>query len=246
MKVIYILNRSCVKGNLILTHTTIEEVNVRNTNIVLNADLRALKTKRINLETTTIGSLILLGLENTDISKEVWKNVHSLAQIEDECSFYRLLLRASHKYRIAGSYDLADKYFYLGMIIRRKCIQSKHKVLGRILAFIDYMVADLSCKYGTAPLRPVLLWFSLVLIFAIIYWVIGGIFDSNNYPIETFPNIAGLIKSIYFSLITITTIGYGDYRPAPGLPYLLAGTEAVLGLFIWALLISVFARRYMY
>ncbi|MDP7162721.1 MAG: potassium channel family protein [Phycisphaerae bacterium] len=49
---------------------------------------------------------------------------------------------------------------------------------------------------------------------------------------------------IYFSTVTFTTLGYGDFRPKPGFFRLLAGTEAFLGVALMPLFIVDLARKY--
>lgn len=83
------------------------------------------------------------------------------------------------------------------------------------------------------------------IIFALFYRITGGIISSNYRAIEPPPNINGLIESIYFSLITITTLGYGEFRPATAITRIMAGIETSIGLFIWALFLTVFTRRYL-
>ena len=61
-------------------------------------------------------------------------------------------------------------------------------------------------------------------------------FIKNNL-IKNFPN------SLYFSLITFTTLGYGDFRPLEGCGRILAGSEAFIGAFMMALFVYTFARR---
>jgi len=48
---------------------------------------------------------------------------------------------------------------------------------------------------------------------------------------------------LYFSLITFTTLGYGDFRPLEGLGRFLTGSEAFIGAFMMALFVYTFARR---
>ncbi|GAI81392.1 unnamed protein product, partial [marine sediment metagenome] len=48
---------------------------------------------------------------------------------------------------------------------------------------------------------------------------------------------------IYFSTITFTTLGYGDFRPLEGWGRILAGSEAFIGAFMMALFVYTFARR---
>jgi len=71
----------------------------------------------------------------------------------------------------------------------------------------------------------------------------GNIVDSaskgllKNNVIRNFPD------SLYFSLITFTTLGYGDFRPLEGIGRILAGSEAFIGAFMMALFVYTFARR---
>jgi len=59
----------------------------------------------------------------------------------------------------------------------------------------------------------------------------------KNSVIRNFPD------SLYFSLITFTTLGYGDFRPLEGWGRILAGSEAFIGAFMMALFVYTFARR---
>jgi len=61
-------------------------------------------------------------------------------------------------------------------------------------------------------------------------------FLKNNVT-RNFPD------SLYFSLITFTTLGYGDFRPLEGWGRILAGSEAFIGAFMMALFVYTFARR---
>jgi len=51
------------------------------------------------------------------------------------------------------------------------------------------------------------------------------------------------IDCLYFSAITFTTLGYGDFRPLKGWGRILAGSEAFIGAFMMALFVYTFARR---
>ena len=59
----------------------------------------------------------------------------------------------------------------------------------------------------------------------------------KNNVIRNFPD------SLYFSTITFTTLGYGDFRPLEGIGRILAGSEAFIGAFMMALFVYTFARR---
>lgn len=52
-----------------------------------------------------------------------------------------------------------------------------------------------------------------------------------------------LLESIYFSALTFTSLGMGDYEPVGGGGQLLATFNTVTGEMLIALLVSVFGRR---
>ena len=65
--------------------------------------------------------------------------------------------------------------------------------------------------YGLRPLRVVGTAGSIVLLFGILYWSLGGVIDAGTKA------PAGLWECLYFSGITFATVGYGDFVPAPSL-----------------------------
>lgn len=83
---------------------------------------------------------------------------------------------------------------------------------------------------------PILLGVSylcLISIFSIIYWFNSGSFE----PCTTY------IDSIYFSVVTITTLGYGDILPLTGLMKIAVSLEALIGIAFFGLLLNAFAYR---
>jgi hypothetical protein len=52
-----------------------------------------------------------------------------------------------------------------------------------------------------------------------------------------------LLNGWYFSVITFSTIGYGDFRPASPLSRLLVGIESLAGALFIALFVFVIGRR---
>jgi hypothetical protein len=54
----------------------------------------------------------------------------------------------------------------------------------------------------------------------------------------------GFLDYEYFSVVTATTLGYGDYHPI-GVGRAIASLEALFGMFMWAVFLTVFARKYM-
>ncbi|MDH1007531.1 potassium channel family protein [Pseudomonas nicosulfuronedens] len=79
------------------------------------------------------------------------------------------------------------------------------------------------------------LYLNFVLAFALTYNLIERLsphsFVSANGPLD-------MASFVYFSMITLTTIGYGDIVPVHPLPRLLAGSEAIMGALFIALAVA--------
>jgi hypothetical protein len=148
-----------------------------------------------------------------------------------------------------GSKVGADYYFNREEEARRKVRKSEsfkkfkqgskisklRAIFTVVRVFVEWLLADLTCKYGTDWKRTIALWVLVVLVlFPILYWAGNGVEDANSF-----------CKYIYFSIVTATTLGCGDYHPAHGIYQGLVGAEAIFGTFMWAVFIAIFARRYM-
>ena len=105
---------------------------------------------------------------------------------------------------------------------------------------------DLFCGYGEEPIRIV--GFSILLIFicAILYSLTGlnyhgefYIFDVNA-PLSQ--NIHWFFSCLYYSIVTFTTLGYGDFTPI-GVSRAIAAFEAFTGSFTIALFVVVFVKK---
>ena len=78
-------------------------------------------------------------------------------------------------------------------------------------------------------------WFYVVLIpgFAVVFWLLQGFGASELSPLE----------ALYFSAVTITTLGYGDIQPLDTVVRLLAASEAVLGIVTIGFFLSALAQQ---
>ena len=73
---------------------------------------------------------------------------------------------------------------------------------------------------------------SNIILFASLYEYFG-LMSNGNIVKE------GFITSLYFSIVTWTTLGYGDYSPIPEMK-LIASLEAIVGYFYMAILVGLF------
>ena len=84
--------------------------------------------------------------------------------------------------------------------------------------------------------RPAFAFFTLysfsVIVFAMVYRVMDRISDVPIFLIEGKPAAISFTESLYFSLITMSTVGYGDITPAGEAVRIVAAIEIMLGLIL--------------
>ena len=74
----------------------------------------------------------------------------------------------------------------------------------------------------------------LIPIFGFIYWLCPFFWEKPLSPVE----------SIYFSVVTITTLGYGEITPATDVARLLTALESLSGIFLIGLFLNSLAHQY--
>lgn len=88
------------------------------------------------------------------------------------------------------------------------------------------------------PLLFASVYLFIAFIFAIVYSISGEAFcvfgEKSGLDFPT---------SLYYSMVTITTLGYGDIFPISGFVRLLAGTEAFLGVLTIGAVLAVFGLQ---
>ncbi|MGB2938201.1 MAG: potassium channel family protein [Phycisphaerae bacterium] len=97
--------------------------------------------------------------------------------------------------------------------------------------------------YGERPYYPLLLALAVIACWTGLYYSLDAI-EPNPANEAALAEPATLGESLYFSLVTFTTLGYGDFKPKPDYR-LLAGAEAALGAGLMATFIVCLTRKYM-
>ena len=108
----------------------------------------------------------------------------------------------------------------------RKTIKYK---LQYLFSLFEYLLWG----YGERPLRIILNMLLIISIFSIVFYCYG--LTRMN-----------LTDSIYFSIVTFTTLGYGDIHPGEGYIKIACSIEALCGAIGIGLLIGGFANRSKY
>ena len=109
----------------------------------------------------------------------------------------------------------------------------------------DFGIGRLIFGYGEKPERPAIASLVIILLCAIIYCLAGNLGDSGimEQVDDQFVTITSLKTSLYFSVVTFTTLGYGDMQPT-GLMRLVAGFEALCGAGLMAAFVVVLSRKF--
>jgi uncharacterized protein YjbI with pentapeptide repeats len=128
--------------------------------------------------------------------------------------------------------------------IRLNLFTSLFKDLGRaILAFpkwFIFLLLSALCGYGESPKRAFGSAVVIVFCFAYFFYKLKMVVYASNGSIAS-----SFLKNLYFSIITFTTIGYGDLRPQDIPPaQIIASLEGFIGVFMIALFVWTLARRY--
>ncbi len=137
----------------------------------------------------------------------------------------------------------ADALFLLQQRLRRRLRVERQCPRGRLrclaakaLSAAEYLLADLPSFYGTSWLRVIGLWIAMVgFAYPFLYSLCGCVTCSGKLS---------SLDPIYFSIITATTVGYGDCQPHGLLGKLLSSSEAVMGTYLWALLLTILTRKF--
>ena len=162
-----------------------------------------------------------------------------------------------------GKREEADRIFVIEMRAKRKLrmLRAKENLTNakgfknNFEAILKYMttwigvqtekiLADGVSEYGTNWKKTLLASADVIMWSALLYNVLspwfslGKIVDYNGKP------VTGVLNHLYYSLVTFTTLGYGDMHPTGWLKALSA-IEALTGAVFMALIVAVIARRWM-
>ncbi|HSQ87429.1 pentapeptide repeat-containing protein [Romboutsia sp.] len=141
---------------------------------------------------------------------------------------FKLYRGIASKFEANGLLNNAGEYYYISKCMEYKSLSGINKFKSAIFWLL--------CGYGERPTFALITSLEIVLVFAIIYMVTGLNVDeyvisykdifSQGIPIENLN--PDFMKSLYFSIVTFTTVGYGDITPI-GYSVLLSGIEMLLG-----------------
>ena len=134
-------------------------------------------------------------------------------------------------YKNSSLHDKADYYHYRGMVAKRKILPRTNPMRG-----LNFVFGDLLSKYGTSFIR-VLLASALVIVTCAGFYTNHNSLLYHNAPVTH--DYFG--HALYFSIVTFTTLGYGDVHAVGPMRFLAAG-ESFIGAALMALFTVIVAR----
>ncbi|UCC92871.1 MAG: pentapeptide repeat-containing protein [Thermoplasmata archaeon] len=142
-------------------------------------------------------------------------------------------------YKNEGDYGTAGEFF-----IREMDIRARVALMDREYGYwvMSKLISGL-CGYGERPTRVIFWWFAFTFTFAIIYFTGQLIQYSDGVTEIDFGTLSGFLTCFYFSVVTFTTLGFGDISPVTDLGRGVASVEAFTGAFMIALFVLVFGRK---
>lgn len=107
----------------------------------------------------------------------------------------------------------------------RSLFHSARFKLSYVISLVSYIIWG----YGVRPMRVLLFSASIILIFAAIY-------------LRYEPSVGDIPESLYFSIVTFTTLGYGDIQPTGRWVRLGCALQAILGALSMGMFVGSLAR----
>ena len=108
------------------------------------------------------------------------------------------------------------------------------------VGFIPFSLMGLLSGWGEKPSRAVSASIIIIIMYALLYSIFDCIVSSFARS-----NSLQIFDYIYCSIVTFTTVGYGDFIPkSNAFSQLLAASEGFIGMFMMGLFVFTMGRRY--
>jgi len=236
-------------------HAKLNSAHMFNINLqhasIMKADLRDSNLNCANLADTNMLGVKWTGskFENVKIGKKI-KQEHSakaaLAAKDNQANI-DFLEQAEEIYRDLRKHAEHEGIFTLsGYFIQKELTMRRLQLPRYSLKRNISKLVDIFCGYGEAPLRIIGLSMVIIFLCAIIYTFTGLSYNGDVQAINAeqtlSENISFFYSSLYYSVVTFTTLGYGDFTPV-GISRAIAAIEAFTGSFTIALFVVVFVKK---
>ena len=150
-------------------------------------------------------------------------------------------LSASEAYRSLKQHFIANGRYddSSWASFKERQLERKYLLRTKSISYIPSLLMAVLCGYGEKPYRVILSSATIVFIYSFLYAALKVL----NTPIDAL-NLK-MWDYIYFSIVTFTTLGFGDLTPKMVPMFqMLTGSEAFIGAFMMGLFVFTLARKY--
>lgn len=203
---------------------------------ICDCDLRSTKlvgpkfndtTFEDNEKITKVNDKTFIGIAN--FSKKEKMEVDSVKEV------YRSLGKLFEK---NDCMEQNSEYFYL----YKKTERYSLKGFKKFVSLISYLI----CGYGERPFYSLIAAIFVIFVCGTLYMLLGvnvnGEIIYFNPATGTLPSFQDLVHWYHFSLVTFTTVGYGNVVPVEG-SIIVSGIEMVLGVILTGIWVSTLVRK---
>ncbi|MDX1744530.1 MAG: pentapeptide repeat-containing protein [Halobacteriales archaeon] len=215
-----------------------------------DADLEGANLRNANLNGSELRNCRLAGSDLTgariDESTKLDHNhvYESEGRLDDAARVYRSYAELATEAGLVSS--------AIDFIVRERDLRRRQAwASGRLRDALGLETLRLTSRYGLSPLRVLLVSVVIVSIFAVLYPTVGAVQDTTTGAVYSFSDLEGtpdrigvvIFNTVYFSVVTFTTLGYGDIYPVGPVAKYLATVESFIGVVLMVLLGFVLGNR---
>lgn len=198
-----------------------------------DANLLGVQLDGARLDSTVFGERVLQEQQGR-ASRDAAQQQDLFQQAEEIYRNLRLNLER------AGLFGQAGRFFHREMVMRR--LRLPRWGGKRLMSWL----IDLFCGYGERPLNVVLFSMLQMFCFALLFFLLGVLNGERELGWSAAQDLATNLQEfgacLYYSVVTFTTLGYGDIVPL-GWSRAVAALEAFVGSFTMALFVVVFVKK---